>query len=131
MAVSSSESNLHNVPTPSPAQFAEVLSKGGCDWYSLGVYLGASFPDLDTISHEYSSMGAVRCLIELYKCLETRGKSLSWDAIVKALEGMQFHALAENIQMNYTDSPHNTTSRSNKVGGLYKFTVALNATKNA
>ena len=81
-------------------QFAKELSPVS-DWYSLGVFLGAPVNDLDTIRNEYSKFGVTRCLIELYKCLETLGKTPSWSVIVERLRSLGNYGLADKIHSTY------------------------------
>ena len=85
---------------PSIDQFAVVLFKGP-DWYSLGVFLGAPFHELDPIKLEYSGIGVIRCMIELYKCLVRLGKAPSWDSIASILKSIGYTALAEEIVSTY------------------------------
>ena len=88
---------------PSIDQFAEELSPVS-DWYTLGVFLGAPTPELDTIRNEYSKIGVTRCLIELYKCLEKLGQTPSWGVIVRKLKSMSNNALAEKLHTTYSSS---------------------------
>ena len=85
---------------PSIDQFAKVLSKGP-DWYSLGVYLGVPYHELNAIKHECSGISVTRCLIEVYQCLVKLGKAPSWNSIASKLRSMDHHALAEHIESAY------------------------------
>ena len=86
---------------PSIDQFADALSPES-DWYSLGVFLGAPTGELDAIGINYRGVSNIRCLIELYKCLQSRGKTPSWDFIAKCLRKMNKNSLADRIDSLYT-----------------------------
>ncbi len=105
---------------PSIDQFAEVLSKGP-DWYSLSVFLGVSYHELNTIKHEYSGISITRCLIEVYQCLERLGKAPSWDSIASKLRALDHHALAEHIDSTYihpsTEPPSESSSSNSGQSG--------------
>ena len=57
--------------------------------------------DLDNIDRNYGGEGNMRCLIEMYKIIETRGLSLSWERIVESLKGIKNFGLAEKIRLKY------------------------------
>ena len=100
---------------PSIDQFAAVLSKVP-DWYSLGVFLGAPSHELDSIRENYSTTGVIRCLIEVYNCLERLKKAPSWDFIANKLGRMNYVALAEYIDSTYIHpslEPSSESSSSN------------------
>ncbi len=100
---------------PSIDRFAEVLSKGP-DWYSLSVFLGVPYHELNTINHEYSRISVTRCLIEVYQCLVKLGKAPSWDSIARKLRALDNHALAEHIDSTYIHpslEPPSESSSSN------------------
>ena len=85
---------------PSMDKFAEVLSQES-EWYTVGAFLDSSAQDLDFIASNYSKAGIMRCYIEVYKCLKTRGKCLTWEHIATSLRRMKNHNLAELIHSEY------------------------------
>ena len=85
---------------PTNAQFAEVLAKEP-RWYDLGVFLGVCTNDLDTISSNYRLEGTIRCLIEVYKILESSDKIPSWERISQSLRKMSNHILANKIHSEF------------------------------
>ena len=91
------------VESPTVDKFVEVLATER-DWYSLGMFLGVSTVDLDVISTNYSTQGIRRCLIEIYKCLDSKGKPLSWKIIAIALQRMESFNLANEI-LRISESP--------------------------
>ena len=90
-------------PTPTITEFAGELVRES-KWYELGVFLGLPTYELDTISREYSREGVMRCLIEMYKRMEERGKLPSWEKISAALRTMNNNRLAQNITSRYIRS---------------------------
>ena len=84
------------VSTPTIDKFAEVLSQEA-EWYTLGVFLGATTQELDAIGLNYRTVSVMRCLIELYTSLQRRGKCLSWDHIANTLRRMKNYYLADQI----------------------------------
>ena len=92
--------NLQEMATPTIDQFAEVSSLEP-DWYTLGIFLGAPSHELDTIGLNYRGISILRCLVEVYKCLENRGNVPSWDFIANNLRRMNNHSLADRIDSKY------------------------------
>ena len=91
------------VESPTIDNFVEELATER-DWYTLGMFLGVSTVDLDVITTNYSTQGIRRCLIEIYKCLESKGKPLSWKIIAVALQRMENSNLANEI-LRINESP--------------------------
>ena len=90
-----SENTSGNVtPLPTVAEFVIALSNE-TKWYTLGVFMGVPITELDTIDRNYGSYDRMRCLIEVYKCIESRNIPLSWQLIAESLKSMKNHALAE------------------------------------
>lgn len=73
---------------PTVDEFAESLSEISTEWYTLGIFMGAQPHDLNSIGLRFSSEGAMRCLIELYECLKSKGKTPSWEFLVGSLKRM-------------------------------------------
>ena len=63
--------------------------------------MNVSTIDLDNIDRNYGRDGNMRCLIEMYKIMETRGLSLSWERIIESLKGIKSFALAEKLRLKY------------------------------
>lgn len=85
---------------PTLAKFAEVL-KTEDNWYDLGVMLGASVGELNTIQNIHEKRGIITCLVQLHDCLERKGKDLSWETIANALDRMNSQRLANIIRSEY------------------------------
>ena len=92
-------SSTHSI-TPTISEFASVLSDEP-RWYDFGIFMNVSTIDLDNIDHNYGGKGNMRCLIEMYKIMETRGLSLSWERIIESLKGIKSFALAEKLRLKY------------------------------
>ena len=90
---------MDSVSQPSGDQFAEVLSQES-RWYDLGYFLEAPTTELKRIEQNHRDDG-LRCLIELYGCLEKKGKPLSWEIIATALRRMGNNSLADYIHSNH------------------------------
>ena len=97
------ENNSFEVPVPerrdvlTPSEFTELLSEEP-DWYSFGAFLGARTHELDIIQMNHQGAGShKRCLIELYKCLESRGKTPSWEVVVDKLKRFKNYKLSNRI----------------------------------
>ena len=103
VAAFSRVSSRFAVESPTIDKFVEVLATER-DWYSLGMFLSVSTVDLDVITTNYSTQGIRRCLIEIYKCLESKGKPLSWKIIAVALQRMESFNLANEI-LRISESP--------------------------
>ena len=58
----------------------------------------------------------MRCLIEMYKCIESRGLQLSWENIVESLRNMKKNYLSDKIQSKYV-TPFLQPSPSQCVSG--------------
>ena len=85
---------------PTIAEFASVLSDEP-SWYTFGIFMNVSTIDLDYIDRNYSREGNMRCLVEMYKIMKTRGLSLSWERIVESLKGVKNFGLAEKVRLEY------------------------------
>ena len=85
---------------PTIAQFADVLSAES-KWYDLGVFLAIPTSKLDIIEKNHHTDGVQRCLIELYKCFESRPRPVSWVDIADALKKMRNKQLCKHIRRNY------------------------------
>ena len=96
-------------PTPTINEFAEVLVTES-RWYTLGIFLGLQTYDLDTINFQYSGDGVMRCLIEMYKRMEERGKLPTWEKISATLKEMKNYYLAQNITSRYIQSSQQNSS---------------------
>ena len=95
MSASSTPSKI-----PTITEFANVLSDEP-GWYAFGIFMNVSNIDLDYIDRNYGREGNMRCLIEMYTTMETRGLSLSWERIVESLKGVKNFGLAEKIRLKY------------------------------
>ena len=89
------------IPLPTVDQFTAELHSVGPKWYDLGVFFGVAPHELDTIGKYHGSEGTQRCLIELYKCFQTRSKPLSWNDITDALTKIHNNYLADCIREKY------------------------------
>ncbi len=89
--------------TPSTLEFTEELVQE-TRWYELGVYLGIPTHQLDHVQINYSCYGTIRCMIEMYKCLESNNVSRSWENIAKALWRMGNKRLSNEIKEKYAMS---------------------------
>lgn len=85
---------------PTLDKFAEVLNTE-VNWYDLGVMLGASVGELSHIQSVYEKRGVIICLVQLYDCLEKKGKDLSWKAITTSLDRLNSKRLADKIRSEY------------------------------
>ena len=80
---------------PTIAQFTGVLATES-RWYDLGVFLGVPTHHLDTISSNHGE-DTIRCLIEVYKSLESSDEIPSWECISHSLRTVGNHNLANRI----------------------------------
>ena len=100
--------------SPSVDQFAEELVKEP-RWYEFGVFLGVPTHELDTIGLNYRQEGTVRCLIEMYKCLESKMMIKSWADIAEALSRLNNSNLSNYVyikQKYLRITPHKPTTPS-------------------
>ena len=88
------------LPSPTIDQFAEELVKEP-RWYDLGIFLGVPTHVLDTIGLNYRQEGTMRCLIEMYKYIESRQKLRSWEDIAEALSRINNEYLSHHIRQKY------------------------------
>ena len=86
--------------SPTIDQFGEELVKEP-RWYDFGIFLGVPTHELDTIGLNYRQEGTMRCLIEMYKCLESRQKLRSWEDIAEALSRINNEYLSHHIRQKY------------------------------
>ena len=105
----------YTVPSPTITEFVHVLSEE-TDWYIFGTFMGVPTSELDNISRNYRTESVTRCLIEMYKCIESRGLPLSWEHIVKSLRAMKNNYLSDKIQSKYI-TPFLQPSTSQCVSG--------------
>ena len=87
-------------PTIDITEFAKVLSEE-TDWYTFGTFMSVPTSELDNISRNYRTESVMRCLIEMYKCIESSELPLSWEHIVESLRNMKKNSLADRIQSKY------------------------------
>ena len=99
-----------SAPRPTIADFTEVLSEE-TRWYTFGIFMGVPSNELDVIGL-YGAEGVVRCLIEIYKCIEQRGLPMSWELIAKSLSKMKNYSLAKRIQSDYNLPPFQASAMS-------------------
>ena len=92
--MASNETAVSDFSSPSVDEFAEVLLPE-LEWYGLGKVRIAG----NCLA--FHSHGNRRCLIELYGCLEKKGKPLSWEIIATALRRMGNNRLADDIHSNH------------------------------
>ena len=90
----------YTAPPPTITEFTNVLSEV-TDWYTFGTFMGISTSTLDIICHSYRTV--MRCLIEMYKYIESWGLPLSWEHIVESLRNMKncSLSLAHEIHSKY------------------------------
>ena len=82
-------------------QFVQELDKEH-RWYDLGIFLGVPTSELDIIEQHYRLEGIQRCLIELFKCFQSRrNEPVSWNNIATALTKMHNNNLADQICHKY------------------------------
>ena len=86
---------------PTVDLFTSELDSVGPKWYDLGIFLGISTHELDIIGKYHGSEGTERCLIELFKCFQSRTKPVSWNDITDALTKMHNNNLADQISHQY------------------------------
>ncbi len=94
--------------------FAEELVKES-RWYDLGVFLGISAHDLDSIGNVYSSNGTTRCLIEMHKCLMKTATIFTWDDVATALSRMDNFQLAGYIDQKYGSGEEDSKRKRKRV----------------
>ena len=85
---------------PTVDQFANALSSES-HWYNLGIFLQVPTHEMDTIGLNYRSEGTLRCLIEIYKSLESKRRVPSWELLSQVLEKINNDYLASAIYSNY------------------------------
>ena len=103
----------YTAPLPSIVEFASVLSEEE-DWYTFGTFMGVPTSELDNISCYYRTDGVMRCLIEMYKCIESRELLLSWEHIVESLRKMKNYSLANRIHSKYILPSHRLSPTSDQ-----------------
>ena len=106
-------SSIQNAALPTITEFTEALLPEP-DWYSLGIFLGASTAELDTIGINYRGVSTMRCYIELYSCLKSRDIIPSWEFIIDCLQRMNKDALAKRITSKFIKSLSSSDSLKNK-----------------
>ena len=123
--------STHTTPAPRPtiAGFTEALSEVTC-WYTFGIFMDVPSNQLDEIGRSYKAEGVMRCLIEMYKCIEQRGLPMSWELIAKSLSKMKNYSLAEKVQSDHDLPPfqasmHETSSQKSVAGELEKVTAEV------
>ena len=89
---------------PTVAQFVDALSTEP-HWYNLGIFLHVPSHELNRIGLQYRSEGTLRCLIEVYKSLESLNKVPSWEFLSQVLKTINNVALANEIYTNYVLKP--------------------------
>ena len=90
----------YTAPPPTITEFASVLAEE-TGWYIFGTFMGVPANELDNIGLNYRTEGVMRCLIEMYKCIESRELPLSWEHIVESLRKMNNYSLADRIHSKY------------------------------
>ena len=100
---------------PTITEFAGVLSEE-TDWYTFGTFMGVPTSELENIGRNYRTEGVMRCLIEMYNFIESRGLPLSWEHIVESLRNMKKKYLSDKIQSKYV-TPFLQPSPSQCVSG--------------
>ena len=104
-------------------EFTEILSTVS-DWYTLGIFIGAESKDLKNIDLHHGSLGVMRCLIELYEYLETRGMIPTWEFLSSCLKRMNNTELAERIDTKFIVSPIRPQSSRNSREGTTDSTAS-------
>ena len=89
------------IPLPTVDVFTSELESVGPKWYDLGIFLGISTHELDIIGEFHGSKGTQRCIIELFKCFQSRTKPVSWNDIVDALTKIHNNYIADRIRDKY------------------------------
>ena len=97
--------------SPTIDQFIETLSTVS-DWYTLGIFLGATAMDLKNIELHHSSKGVMRCLVELHEHLRTIGRIPSWGFLSSCLKRMNSIELAKQIDSKLAMTPSSVTTSS-------------------
>ena len=90
----------YTAPPPTITEFTSALSKE-TDWYVFGTFMGVPTSELDNISRNHHTESVMRCLIEMYTYIESRGLPLSWEHIVESLRNMENYSLADRIHSKY------------------------------
>ena len=103
----------YTAPPPTITEFASELSEE-TGWYIFGTFMGVPANELDNIGLNYRTEGIMRCLIEMYKCIESRGLPLSWEHIVESLRKMNNYSLADKIHSKYILSSLRLSPTSNQ-----------------
>ena len=89
------------IPLPTVDLFTSELESVGPKWYDLGIFLGISTHELDVIGEYHGSKGTQRCLIELFKCFQSRTKPVTWNDITDGLTKIHNNYLADRIRDKY------------------------------
>ena len=105
----------YTAPPPTITEFTSVLSEE-TDWYVFGTFMGVPTSELNNISRNYRTESVMRCLIEMYTYIESKGLPLSWEHIVKSLRSMKNNYLSDKIQSKYV-TPFLQPSPSQCVSG--------------
>ena len=87
-------------PYPTLQQFTAELDFINHRWYDLGILFGISTSDLAHIEQSHENKGFQRCLIELFKCLQSHSEPVSWNNIADALIKMYNNDLANHEHPN-------------------------------
>ena len=87
-------------------QFVAELESVGHQWYTLGFFLGIPTSELDRIKQSHVYEGSQRCLIELFKCFQSRTKPVTWKDIIEALTKMHNNDLADHIREKTVSSSY-------------------------
>ena len=87
-------------PYPTLQQFTAELDFISHRWNDLGILFGISTSDLAHIEQSHENKGFQRCLIELFKCLQSHSEPVSWNNIADALIKMYNNDLANHEHPN-------------------------------
>ena len=105
-------------PRPTIADFTKTLSEE-TRWYTFGIFMGVPPNQLDEIGSSYKAEGVMRCLIEIYKCIEQRGLPMSWELIAESLSYMENYSLAKRIQSDYNLPPFQSSAMSGQTSSSF------------
>ena len=115
-------------PTVTVTEFAEQLSQVN-NWFELGSFLGVSRPELEQIQIQHQSEGTLRCLMELFHCIERLNLDLSWSQIAMVLDKMKYHRLAKHIREKFCKLSLEAAVSSSSSSSMQCSSQSLNTTE--
>ena len=86
-------------------QVAAELHFVDLTWHDVGVFFDITTSELAHIEQNHGSKGTQRCLIELFKCFQSRSKPVSWNNIADVFTNIHNNDFADSIRQTTSSIP--------------------------